>query len=92
MLQVLRTFMSRMRLDVLSSPADWAFVMAEADALQSEDPSGCVETARQRAQAREGWRYELVAAELMRRAAAVRPARLQSLLVRPRAFEDDPVR
>ena len=67
MLQGFRTFMSRMRLDVLSSPADWAFVMAEADALQSEDPSGCIETALQRARTREGRRYELVAAELMRR-------------------------
>jgi hypothetical protein len=67
MLQGFRNFVSRMRLDVLSSPADWAFVMAEADALQSENPSGCVEAARARARDREGWRYELVAAELMRR-------------------------
>ena len=67
MLQGFRNFVYRMRLDVLSSPADWAFVMAEADALQSENPDGCVEAAQARARDREGWRYELVAAELMRR-------------------------
>lgn len=73
MLHGFRTLVSRMRLDVLSSPADWAFVMAEADALQSEDPNGCVEAAQTRARDREGWRYELVAAELVRRREAGGP-------------------
>jgi hypothetical protein len=58
-----------MKLDVLCSASDWAFMMAEADALQAEDPAGCVETAQIRARGCER-RYELVLAELRRRARA----------------------
>lgn len=74
MLQGFRSFMSRMRLDVLCSSSDWAFVMAEADALESEDPAGCIAVALRRARGRDARRYSLVAAELMRRAAVRRPA------------------
>jgi hypothetical protein len=72
MLQGFRSFMSRMKLDMLCSSSDWAFVMSEADALESEDPDGCVAAALRRARGRDQRRYGLVAAELMRRA-AVRP-------------------
>lgn len=74
MLQGFRSFMSRMKLDVLCSSSDWAFVMAEADALESEDLAGCIATALRRARGREARRYSLVAAELMRRAAVRRSA------------------
>jgi hypothetical protein len=74
MLHGFRSFVSRMKLDVLCSSADWAFVMAEADALESEDPAGCVATALRRTRGREARRYGLVAAELMRRAALRRAA------------------
>jgi hypothetical protein len=56
-----------MKLDVLCSTSDWAFMMAEADALQTEDPAGCIETALIRAKSRGEPRYELVVAELRRR-------------------------
>jgi hypothetical protein len=74
MLQGFRSFMSRMKLDVLCSTSDWAFVMSEADALESEDPAGCVAAALRRARGRDQRRYGLVAAELMRRAAVRRAA------------------
>jgi hypothetical protein len=74
MLQGFRSFMSRMKLDVLCSSSDWAFVMAEADALESEDPAGCVAAALRRTRGRDAHRYGLVAAELMRRAALRRAA------------------
>jgi hypothetical protein len=74
MLQGFRSFMSRMKLDVLCSSSDWAFVMSEADALESEDPEGCVAAALRRARGRDARRYGLVAAELMRRAAVRRSA------------------
>jgi hypothetical protein len=74
MLQGFRSFMSRMKLDVLCSSSDWAFVMAEADALESEDPAGCIATAQGRTRGGESRRYGLVAAELMRRAAVRRAA------------------
>jgi hypothetical protein len=64
-----RSFMARMKLDVLSSASDWAFVMAEADALQSEDPTGCLRAALRRAASADGRRWELVVAELLRRGA-----------------------
>jgi hypothetical protein len=63
-----------MKLDVLCSSSDWAFVMAEADALESEDPAGCIATALRRTRGRESRRYGLIAAELMRRAAVRRDA------------------
>jgi hypothetical protein len=63
-----------MKLDVLCSSSDWAFVMAEADALESEDPTGCIATALRRTCGGEARRYGLVAAELMRRAAVRRAA------------------
>jgi hypothetical protein len=69
MLHGLRSLVSRFRLDVLCSTSDWAFMMAEADALQTEDPSGCMETALIRAKSRGERRYALVAAELSRRLA-----------------------
>ena len=72
MLQGFRSFMSRMKLDVLCSSSDWAFVMSEADALESEDPAGCVAAALRRTRGRDARRYSLVAAELMRRAAVRR--------------------
>ena len=72
MLQGFRSFMSRMKLDVLCSSSDWAFVMSEADALESEDPVGCIAAALRRARGRDARRYGLVAAELMRRAAVRR--------------------
>jgi hypothetical protein len=72
MLQGFRSFMSRLKLDVLCSSSDWAFVMSEADAMESEDPAGCVATALRRARGRDSRRYGLVAAELMRRAAVRR--------------------
>jgi len=74
MLQGFRSFMSRMKLDVLCSSSDWAFVMSEADALESEDPAGCVADALGRTRGRDARRYALVAAELMRRAALRRSA------------------
>jgi hypothetical protein len=74
MLQGFRSFMSRMKLDVLCSSSDWAFVMAEADALEAEDPAGCIATAVRRTRGREARRFGLVAAELMRRAAVRRSA------------------
>jgi hypothetical protein len=74
MLQGFRSFMSRMKLDVLCSSSDWAFVMSEADALESEDPDGCVAVALRRARGRDQRRYGLVAAELMRRATLRRAA------------------
>jgi hypothetical protein len=74
MLQGFRSFMSRMKLDVLCSSSDWAFVMSEADALESEDPAGCVAAALRRARGRDARRFSLVAAELMRRAAVRRAA------------------
>ena len=61
MLQGFRSFMSRMKLDVLCSSSDWAFVMSEADALESEDPVGCVAAALRRVRGRDARRFSLVA-------------------------------
>ncbi len=66
MFQTVQALLARLRFDVLSSASDWAFVMVEADALETEHPRDCLAIATRRARA-DDRRYGLVLQELRRR-------------------------